>query len=834
MTAQPSPEPQTSQDAESTAPLAGLLVVDLSTTVPGQQATQFLADAGADVIQVEPPGGVPTRAHAAWPALARGKRSVVLDLAAGEDNAVLTVLIRRADVLVTTFDAQATERLGLSPTRLAGLNPRLVSASVTGFGSSGPWAGLKGYEGVVMAKSGLFHAKRHMTARPGPAFVSVPYASFGATQTLLHAILAALIERESSGRGQHVEADLVRGLSTIDTWAWYTELVGQRWPGAYEIVNAFNENGEPQSALLYPLLIAPTKDGRWLQFAQVQARLFKALLQELGLLPMLADPKWKGLPALPTQELRTEFWQIMIQKVGERTLEEWQHVFDTNPDVMAELFRSGPEVLEHPQIRYDRRVSVADDPDLGSVRQPSTLVHNDGKPLREARPAPRLDEHGAEVRSLAVAPDAVASASGAAPVPGAAPARLPLEGVTVVEFGLMYAAPFGTTLLTDLGARVIKIESLEGDGIRNILPFPGAGGMKVMQGKESIAVDLGSPEGKKIIDELVRRSDAVLQAFRAGAAERTGVDAATLKAINPDLVYVTAPGYGTGGPYGGRPAYAPSIGAAAGLAMADAPAAGAATGSLDEIKEAARRLNAAIAIPNVQADGVAALAVASALLLGLLARSRKRPTGRLDTTMLATATHAMIEHVIDYANRPPSPTADRELHGFSALYRLYEAADGWIFLAAPADRDWLDLVAATTELTGEAGLGADARFSSAQARRENDAALASALETIFRTRTAADWESLLTSAGIGCVAVAAANPEILLLTDPALAAEYTVTAVSPIFDEHPRHAPYVRFSRSLTQAGGSCSLGEHTGALLHEIGYDDESIADLTKRGIVG
>lgn len=834
MTAQPSPEPQTSQDAESTAPLAGLLVVDLSTTVPGQQATQFLADAGADVIQVEPPGGVPTRAHAAWPALARGKRSVVLDLAAGEDNAVLTVLIRRADVLVTTFDAQATERLGLSPTRLAGLNPRLVSASVTGFGSSGPWAGLKGYEGVVMAKSGLFHAKRHMTARPGPAFVSVPYASFGATQTLLHAILAALIERESSGRGQHIEADLVRGLSTIDTWAWYTELVGQRWPGAYEIVNAFNENGEPQSALLYPLLIAPTKDGRWLQFAQVQARLFKALLQELGLLPMLADPKWKGLPALPTQELRTEFWQIMIQKVGERTLEEWQHVFDTNPDVMAELFRSGPEVLEHPQIRYDRRVSVADDPDLGSVRQPSTLVHNDGKPLREARPAPRLDEHGAEVRSLAVAPDAVASASGAAPVPGAAPARLPLEGVTVVEFGLMYAAPFGTTLLTDLGARVIKIESLEGDGIRNILPFPGAGGMKVMQGKESIAVDLGSPEGKKIIDELVRRSDAVLQAFRAGAAERTGVDAATLKAINPDLVYVTAPGYGTGGPYGGRPAYAPSIGAAAGLAMADAPAAGAATGSLDEIKEAARRLNAAIAIPNVQADGVAALAVASALLLGLLARSRKRPTGRLDTTMLATATHAMIEHVIDYANRPPSPTADRELHGFSALYRLYEAADGWIFLAAPADRDWLDLVAATTELTGEAGLGADARFSSAQARRENDAALASALETIFRTRTAADWESLLTSAGIGCVAVAAANPEILLLTDPALAAEYTVTAVSPIFDEHPRHAPYVRFSRSLTQAGGSCSLGEHTGALLHEIGYDDESIADLTKRGIVG
>lgn len=155
MTAEPSPDPQTSQDAESTDPLAGLLVIDLSTTVPGQQAAQFLADAGADVIQVEPPGGVPTRTHAAWPALARGKRSVVLDLATPEDNAVLTALIRRADVLMTTFDAQAAERLGLSPTRLAGLNPRLISASVTGFGSSGPWQASRGTRAWSWPRAGF-------------------------------------------------------------------------------------------------------------------------------------------------------------------------------------------------------------------------------------------------------------------------------------------------------------------------------------------------------------------------------------------------------------------------------------------------------------------------------------------------------------------------------------------------------------------------------------------------------------------------------------------------------------------------------------------------------
>jgi crotonobetainyl-CoA:carnitine CoA-transferase CaiB-like acyl-CoA transferase len=810
-----------------TAPLAGLVVVDLSTTMPGQQATQFLADAGCDVIQVEPPGGVPTRALAAWPALARGKRSVVLDPHDDEDAAVLDGLIAHADVLVSTLGGQEAERLGLSPGRLAGLNPRLVSASLTGFGSSGPWAGLKGYEGVAMAKYGLFHAKRMMKRRPGPAFVSVPYAGWGATQTLLHAILAALLERESSGRGQHVEADLVRGMATIDTWGWFTELIGQRWPGAYETVDAFDGAGEPQSALVYPLLIAPTKDGRWLQFAQVSPRLFMAQLKEFGLDGLLADPKWKGLPALPTQELRTELWEMMIQKVGERTLEEWQHVFDTNPDVSAELFRSGAEALDHPQTRHDGRVTVADDPDLGPVRQPSTLVHADGRPLSHPRPAPRLNEHGDEARSLAAAPVPAMSD------PDAATARLPLHGVTIVEFGLMFAAPFGTTLLTDLGARVIKIESLEGDGIRNILPFPGAGGMKVMQGKESLAVDLGSAEGKEIIDELVRRSDAVLQAFRAGAAERTGVDAATLKAINPDLVYVSAPGYGTGGPYGHRPAYAPSMGAACGLGLTDAPAAAKATGSLAEIKEAAMRLNAAQAVPNAQADGMAALAVATALLLGLLARARQRPAGELTTTMIASATHAMLDRVVDYPGRPASPVPDDELHGYCALYRLYQASDGWVFLAAPAGGEWADLAAALDGLSGDPGLAADPRFRSARARREHDADLADALASVFRTRPAAEWESLLTGAGVGCAAVAGSGPETLLLTDPALAAEYSTTVVSPIFDEHPRHAPYVRFSRSLTQAKGSCALGEHTADLLHEIGYDDDAIADLAKRGVV-
>jgi crotonobetainyl-CoA:carnitine CoA-transferase CaiB-like acyl-CoA transferase len=801
-------------------PLAGLLVVDLSTTAAGALATQFLADGGAEVVHVEPPEGSPLRKLPAWPALARGTRSLVLDLHDDGDRASLDELIARADVLVTTFRPKTAQNLGLTAEALAKLNPSLVSAAITGWGSSGPWADLKGYEGMVLAKLGIFQAKKRINRRPGPAFVSVPYASWGAAHTAVQGILSALLERETSGHGQHVEADLVRGVCMLDTWTWFTEMVGLRWPDAYQTVDGFTENDEPQAHLVYPLLTAPTKDGAWLQFAQVEPRLFGAMLEDLGLTNLLADPKWKGLPMLESQELRTELWEIMINKVGERTLEEWQHVFDTNPNINAEIFRAGPGALSHPQLKHDGRAVIGEDPEFGAVRQPSTLVHSDDKPLTPPRPAPQLGEYRV--------PEGDRPARTAVP---RAKSGLPLEGVTILDIGLMFASPFGATMLADLGARVIKIESLEGDTIRRAFPFPEAAAAKVMQGKESISLDLTTDDGGKIVRELVRRSDIVLQAFRAGAAKRAGIDADALKALNPDLVYVNAPGYGTGGPFGARPAYAPSIGAASGLALTDAPDAADATNSLAEIKPAAIRLFQASAVPSLQADGVAALGVASAMLLGLLARARNRPLGELTTTMIGTASHALLERTVDYPGRPAPPTVDESGHGYHALYRMYQTFEGWAFLAAPAEKEWPDLVAA---LAPDVDLGSDARFRTEADRLANDGELAQVLGEVFAKLPAAEWEKRLTKAGVGCVTVAETAPELLLQTTEELAAEYATTTTGPIFDEHLRLGPAVRFSCSTTQAKGGCLAGDHTDALLTELGYSGEDIADLRARRVIG
>ena len=135
----------------------------------------------------------------------------------------------------------------------------------------------------------------------------------------------------------------------------------------------------------------------------------------------------------------------------------------------------------------------------------------------------------------------------------AVPEGPPLAGVTIVELGTFYAAPYGAAVLADFGARVIKVEAPEGDPLRNLMPFPELAGVKAMQGKESVAVDMASERGREIVLELARRADVVLQSFRAGVAERHGYTAADLLAVNPDLVYLNAPGYGSDGPCGHRP-----------------------------------------------------------------------------------------------------------------------------------------------------------------------------------------------------------------------------------------------------------------------------------------
>lgn len=799
--------------------LEGIRVVDLSPNRVGAQVSQLFADYGAEVIWVEPPGGAPIRNQPAFAFWGRGKRSVELDLKSDQGRESLRGLLANADVLVDTFRPGVLDRLGFTEDTLEALNSRLVHTSITGFGSVGPYADMQGYEGIVAAKLGIFQAFHRMIPGDRPAFVSVPWCSYSASQTALHGTLAALLEREQSGRGQRVESSLAQAFTSLDTWGWFEQLIEHKWPGAYTRINSFDENEIPTSPFAYFLMIALTKDGHWLQFAQVAPRLFQALMTELELAWMFTDPEWKGLPLFEEPEKRRAFWTKMLEVANSKTLAEWEHIFETNPDVFAEEFRAGTGVLDHPQMLHDGTTITLADTERGAVRQPGPVAMMTNTPADVSRSAPVLGADQALLDALMAAASPTASS-------GAAPTGMPLEGITVLEFAVQYAAPHGATLLTDLGARVIKIESLEGDPIRTIVPFPETGGAKVMAGKECISVDLGTPEGLAIVHELVKSADLVMQGFRAGVAERIGIGYETLKAINPDLVYLNATGYGTGGPNGHRPAYAPSIGAAAGVARGNVGdlVAEREGMTIEEIRHGSFLLTVGAVIVNAQADGFAALGVATAMLLGLLARARGAGGQEMTTTMVNTNSHAMSAETVDYPGSPGEPRPDLDMRGLHARYRTYDAADGWVFLAAPSDREWQRLVGALAPYTDLSDIDSS-----------DDVALAAVLARVFASRSKDDWERDLRAAGVACVAVTTTTIETALWSeDFGRASSYLVDVEHPVFGDHPRMAALVRFSRSTTQAKPGVLLGAHTDAVLTELGKDEATIADLRDRKIVG
>jgi crotonobetainyl-CoA:carnitine CoA-transferase CaiB-like acyl-CoA transferase len=813
--------------------LAGLRVIDLSPNRVGAQVSQLFADYGADVIWVEPPGGSPMRGQPAFAFWARGKRSVELDLGTNDGRAALRSLLVDADVLIDTYRNGKLVELGFDAASLRSLNPRLVHTSITGFGSIGPYADMQGYEGLVAAKLGIFQMFGRLAGGRHPAFVNVPWCSFAASQTALHGTLAALIERERSGLGQRVEASLAQAFTAVDTWGWFEQLIEAKWPGAYTRMKSFDEDEVPTSPFCYFLLIALTSDGHWLQFAQVAPRLYMALMKELGLEWMFADPEWKGIPVFEDQERRRGAWIKMLEVANSKSLPEWQEIFERNPDVFAEEFRADAAVLDHPQMLFDGSTITVTDPERGPVRQPAPMAKLFETPAGAVRPAPQLGSDQALVAEALGRVAASAGTKAGASDSAGGPTGLPLEGITVVEFAVQFAAPHGPTLLTDLGARVIKVEPLAGDPIRTTVPFPEAGGAKVMAGKESIALDLGTPEGLAIVHDLVASADIVIQGYRAGVAPRVGIGYETLKAINPDLIYLNAVGYGVDGPNGHRPAYAPSIGAAAGLARGN-------VGNLveekpgmtmAEIRHGSFLLNVGAINSNAQADGFAALGVATAMLLGTYARARGLGGQEMTTTMIRTNAHAMSAYVVDYPGSGGEPRADADVRGLSALYRMYDAATGWVFLAAAGtDGEWRRLVS----VEPFAPLGTDACFTDAASRKRHDGELVDALTAIFRMQTDTEWETLLRASDVGCVAVTTTSIEEALWDDFGVDSDYLIDVEHPVFELHPRMKPLVRFSRSTTRVGSGVLLGSHTDSLLLEIGRTPEQIVDLRERNVVG
>jgi crotonobetainyl-CoA:carnitine CoA-transferase CaiB-like acyl-CoA transferase len=397
------------------------------------------------------------------------------------------------------------------------------------------------YDGTMEAKAGRMWEFGVLHGGERPGFAASPVLAHTAAMLILQGAFGALHERLRTGRGQRIETSLAQAYSVHD-------LI--RWPpgGSMDL--------RTEDIPFIPYTVARTRDGVWLQFAQNGPALFNDFLAALGLAG-LGDYGEVMQPQDPenTRGVRAR----ILERIGERTWEEWQEVFENERNVSAELFWAPGEALDHPQFQAMGDVLEIDDPEVGRTRQLGPIVEWQSLPSRPSGPAPSLGSLGDAGFQMPRLDDGPASP--AAPQPGV------LAGVTVVEFATWIATPFAASLLVDLGARVIKVEPLAGDPMRSTGP---ALALKMMQGKESLCLDLKAPEAKEVVHRLVARADAMLHSYRPGVPERLGLDFDTLRAINPRLVHLYNGSYGSRGPKAFAAAFHVTGGAVAGGCFAQA------------------------------------------------------------------------------------------------------------------------------------------------------------------------------------------------------------------------------------------------------------------------
>jgi crotonobetainyl-CoA:carnitine CoA-transferase CaiB-like acyl-CoA transferase len=390
--------PQTVPGARSGGgPLAGLLIADFSRILAGPYATMLLADLGAEVVKVEGPAGDDTRSWQPpvrdgvatyYLGVNRNKRSVALDLKDPEDLAAARELARRADVVIENFKTGGLARFGLDYASVAATNPRVVYASITGFGSGPAGAPLPGYDLIVQAISGLMSLTGDPAGEPFRAGISVFDVMAG-----MHAaigVLSALNLRHETGRGQHVEVNLLSSaLSGLVNHASAVVAGG--------VVPFRMGNSHPS---LFPYEPLPCADGDLIVTAGNNGQ-FRKLVEVLGV-PELADD-----PRFARNEDRTanrdELRPLLVERLKTRSKQDWF------TDIIAAGVPCGPINTVDQGVAFAERIGLDPVVTVGegaaavpSVRNPITFSET---PADYRLPPPALDEHGAEIRRWLATPE---------------------------------------------------------------------------------------------------------------------------------------------------------------------------------------------------------------------------------------------------------------------------------------------------------------------------------------------------------------------------------------------------------------------------------------------
>lgn len=806
--------------------LDGIQVLDLSWGTAGPMATMLLADHGAVVTKIEPPGGDPFRGELGYRAWQRGKRSAVFDLKDSADLELFRSLAATADVLVESFRPGVTQRLGVDYDTLAALNPALIYCSITGYGRDNEHADRPGLDALVAARSGLQWEQRGWAggaaprlagdpplypdfeappealqgaAREGPLFPASRFPSLGACYAAATGISAALLARERTGRGQWVETSLMRGALAAGVMS-YGRAENYSAPGFMTWV------GDSRS----PKGLFECADGRWVHCWPPNPRFVLAAgegdtLEANADLSVRQDPDRIGLGPEEIFVLH-HYWGPMAETIRKFTADEWTKA-GADAGVCIQKVLSPEEGLSDSLLFEDGCVTEIDDAELGAIRAVGVAYQLESSPGRVGH-APV--EAGADTEVVrAEAKDALRSAarrSPATPLEGG-----PLAGVKVLDFGLAVAGPYATQILSDLGATVIKINAMH-----DWYWHQNQIAMCCNRGKTSIAINLKHEGAGAVVEKLIGWADVLMHNMRYPAAVKLGIDYESLRDRFPRLVYCHTRGFERG-PRESLPGNDQTGACLAGVEWEDGGCGrgGRPMWSLTNMGDTGNGFLAAIAMCQALFD-------------------RER-TGRGQFVETAIVNAQLLN--TSYAVASPDgegfdrPRLDAEQLGFSAGVRLYPTAAGWLCLSLYRDAHWAAL---GTALEDDA-FGGGGRFETAASRADKDAELTERIGRTLLGQPAVVWQERLDLAGVPCeVSSETAGAE--MWDDPgALERQWIARYPHPVVREIGQVGAAVTFSATPARIQiPPLLVGADTRQILADVGFDEEAIDELFASGAVG
>ena len=707
------------QSAVTDRPLSGLRVIDL-TDGKAEMCGRYLADLGAEVIMVEPPGGARSRSlppfagqHSLYFATHNAnKRSVVLDLHADGDKQRFLDLVASSDIVVDSAKPGAMGELGLGPETLRARRQDLIVLSISDFGQTGPYRDYRGSNAVFYALGGVLARSGIDGNRP-----LLPPGDLALESTAIQATWVALLaywRKLKTGAGNTMDFSLFEAMAQIlDPGLGVTGSAA-----AGRSASEMAPYGRPPKGFLYPIF--PCADGH-VRICILNPRQWQGMCGWLGDDHPFTDPEYGNINKRfkVIKEINVLIAKLFADKNGEELVQEGQR-----RGIPIAAVSTPQQVLSN--AHFNARGAFSDvEVDGVTGKVPAGYVEVDGERMGIRHPAPEL---GADTEAVlsSLSPRPVASAAGAD--------GPPLAGLRVLDLGVIVAGAEAGRLFADQGADVIKVEnSAFPDGLRQT-----NGKVAISQSfsqgsrnKRSLGLNLRDPQGIAIFKDLARDADVVLSNFKPGTMESLGIGYDTLSELNPGIVLLESSALGNTGPLAKSMGYGPLVRASSGL-----------TGLWCYPEQAGSYSDSITIFP----DHFAARVADTAILAALIRRERTGRGGKVVISQAESILTALSTPILRESLEPGSLRPLGNELEFDAPGGVFPCAgdDMWCVIELRGDADWQQLC----RVMNRDDLAQSERYASAAGRIEHRETIEAAVGEWTATREAEEVMAALQSVGI--------------------------------------------------------------------------------------